>query len=322
METITIMIMNVEKAARAERAAEQNRAKAETVWRQAWWATTLALAEPPHSNKKAIGEAFSAAELILGQTRDYISKRRATGQVFAAFEGVEISTLPPRLSIAYAQAQGDPARAITVLKSAEARELSLRDFAAELGRQPQSWLREGERPEVPEQVRNMTVEQRAELTRELLSDPETVDAALNRPDIHAPGSPTVRIYGNITRARAEAEKQRAADRQEWLEQNPDLDEANKRTGQAGAMLDLSSAVSRYTGETRRFASDVAALLPQVTPYSGAAHAMSFGAAVADANEGHDQAGSTLAALVTYIRGGSSLDNELAKILGGDTRGER
>ncbi len=320
METITIM--NVEKAARDEFAADQNRAKAETVWRQAWWSTTLALAEVPGSNKKAIGEAFSTAERILGQTRNWINRRRATGLLFASLERSEIATLPPRLAVAYAESKSDPYLAVAVLKSAESREVSLRDFAAELGTQPKSWQREGERPAVPAQVRAMSTEQRAELTRELLSDPETVDAALNRQDLHAPGSPTVRIYGNIFRARQEAERQRTAERQAWLAEHPDLDDANKQVGQAGAMLDLSSALSRYVGETRRFASDVAALLPQVKPYGGAGHPLSLAGAVSDAHEGHDQAGSTLAALDTYIRGGSSLDNELAKILGGDPHGER
>ena len=291
----TITIMNIEQAARAEFAAEQNRARAETVWRQAWWATTMALAAPPHADKKAIGRTFTAAELVLGQTRAWLSKRRAVGQLFIAFEREEISTLPPRLAISYLEANGDPARAIAVLKSAEARELSLRDFAAEMGRQPQSWLRENERPTLPEQIRGLSTEQRAELARALFSDPDTVNAALNRPDIHAPGSGTLRIYSNISRARAEAERQRAADKQ-----------FRQGGGETDALTSLAVAISRYAGEGRRLVSDVAALLPQVRPDE----AVNLAGAVADAHESHDQAGSTLTALSAR-----SLDNELAKILG-------
>src|SRR5258708_21420897 len=135
---------DIEQAALAEKTAEQKRAQADNAWRQAWWRTTLALAEPPDSDRKAIITTYDIAEHILGQNRSYLSERRRLGSIVVVLEHDEISTLPPRLALEYMKSNADPARAVAVLKNAESRELSLRDFAAELGTQPQSWLREDE----------------------------------------------------------------------------------------------------------------------------------------------------------------------------------
>ena len=166
----------VEAAAQAEREAEQGRADAEAVWRQAWWTTTLALAAPADSDRLAVGDAYDTAVRVLGQSRQWMAKRRRAGLALKdlSLEG-KIFSLPPRLAMEYVASNGDPALAAETLASAEERDLSLRDFAAELGTQPKSWLRENEqdqRPAPPPQdvIGNWTPDQRADAIKTLTKD--------------------------------------------------------------------------------------------------------------------------------------------------------
>ena len=169
--------MNIEQAALAERSAEQNRAAAEAGWRQSWWETTRALAEPAEGDKTKIGFVLSTAERILGHSRSYLSWRRRLGRCFITLESDEIQKLPPRLALAYLDANGDPAKAVAVLQDAEARDLSLRDFAVELGTQPTSWLREGERRALP-----TSHEDKVAAAKAALADPKVAETVLADPE--------------------------------------------------------------------------------------------------------------------------------------------
>jgi len=166
----------IERAAAAERAAEQTRTNAETAWRAAWWGTTVALASVPEADKPAVTAAYDAAEQILGQSRSNLAARRRTGLKLSDL-GLEAKIiLPPRLTMEYVKANGDPGKAAQVLADAEARDVSLRDFAAELGTQSPAWQREGER--TPDSVvGNWTPEQRAEALNKLLADENALEAA-------------------------------------------------------------------------------------------------------------------------------------------------
>jgi hypothetical protein len=116
--------------AAAERTAEQNKSLAEGAWRRAWWATTLILGQPTY--RPDITDALDTAQEILGQSRSYLSDRRATGVVFADVSTL-IDVLPPRLSMAWAAAHaGQKATAddIAEIVTAEHDGLSLREFAA------------------------------------------------------------------------------------------------------------------------------------------------------------------------------------------------
>lgn len=169
------MITPIEKAARQEQAAEKHRAQAEAAWRAAWWQTTLALGAPPDSDRQQVTSALDTAQRILGQSRSWLGSRRRTGRMLlTAAPAAAVHQLPPRLAIAYFDARADPVHAVRVLRDAEARQLSLRDFAAELGVQPQSWLREGEqgqRPVTAGQLRARPPSEQAALVLEALRDP-------------------------------------------------------------------------------------------------------------------------------------------------------
>lgn len=171
-------MIDIEQAALSEKAAEHDRAQAEVTWRQAWWQTTLALAGPAVDDKSGVTQVLEIAERILGQTRRWLSRRRALGLNFISLKLDEINALPPRLSMEYMNSHGDPVRAVATLRDAEARELSLRDFAAELGTQPQSWLREdeqGQRPVTPEQMQARPVAEQAQVIRQALANPEVAN---------------------------------------------------------------------------------------------------------------------------------------------------
>jgi hypothetical protein len=186
------MTTMIEQAARREQAAERNRAQAEAAWRQAWWQTTLTLGEVAESDRAEVTAVLDTAQAILGQSRGWLSNRRMTGRLFATLPPGFVHQLPPRLAVAYCQSHGDPSQAVTALRDAEARGLSLRDFAAELGTQPKSWLREGEqhqRPVTVEQLRAQPAAAQAALIRQALDDPAVASRVFTAPRPALPASP-------------------------------------------------------------------------------------------------------------------------------------
>lgn len=182
----------IEQAARREQAAERNRAQAEAAWRQAWWQTTLTLGEVAESDRAGVTAVLDTAQAILGQSRGWLSNRRMTGRLFATLPPGYVHQLPPRLAIAYCQAHGDPVNAVAALRDAEQRGLSLRDFSAELGTQPKSWLREGEqhqRPVTVEQLRAQPAAMQAALIRQALDDPAVASQVFTAPRPALPPAP-------------------------------------------------------------------------------------------------------------------------------------
>ena len=139
----------INEAAQAEHIAEVGRNRAMSAWRAAWWTTTLVLAEAPDGPEAA--ETVRRARVILGHTPKYLQDRRRLGKALEQYSLPEVSGLPPRLALFYiTTVRADPARIREVLEDAQERELSLRDLAKELGKQPDSWKRQGERDTVPE----------------------------------------------------------------------------------------------------------------------------------------------------------------------------
>jgi hypothetical protein len=138
----------INEAALAERQAELTRNQALMTWRAAWWETTMVLAaamEGPEAR-----ETIRRARAILGHSSRYLSQRRALGQRLARYSLAEVSGLPPRLALLYVlSVKADPARIREVLADAQQRNLSLRDLARELGKQPDSWKRQDERRPAP-----------------------------------------------------------------------------------------------------------------------------------------------------------------------------
>lgn len=135
----------ITQAALAERNAEHSRNEALAQWRAAWWETTMVLSSVPNEGAPA---AISQAETILGHSRKYLGDRRRLGQALARYSLAEVRDLPPRLALLYIlQVKADPAQIRAVLQDAQERNLSLRDLARELGSQPDSWQRQGERAE-------------------------------------------------------------------------------------------------------------------------------------------------------------------------------
>ena len=133
----------ITEAALAERNAEHTRNEALMTWRAAWWETTMVLSAVPNENARA---AIRQAESILGHSGRYLSQRRALGQRLARYSLADVSGLPPRLALFYiTTVKADPGRIHEVLEDAQKRNLSLRDLARELGKQPDSWKRQGER---------------------------------------------------------------------------------------------------------------------------------------------------------------------------------
>lgn len=124
-------------AAQCERDAEASREDAEASWRAAWWRTSLALAAP--TERFRVTEALTEAEEILGQSRSYLLKRRAMGRLFAVRPIEQLQWLPPRLSLAWADAHRDATDVtsddLQEIAVAEQEGVSLRDFAARYDQQ-------------------------------------------------------------------------------------------------------------------------------------------------------------------------------------------
>jgi len=136
----------ITEAARAEHAAEHSRKQAESAWRAAWWETTMALSAVPKGAPAK--EALRQARVILGHSERYLAQRRLLGRRLARYSLPELRGLPPRLALLYIlQADADPGRIHEALRLAAENGWSLRDLARELGSQPASWQREGERAE-------------------------------------------------------------------------------------------------------------------------------------------------------------------------------
>jgi hypothetical protein len=168
----------VRRAARAEKAVEKTRAEAEREWRQAWWVTTMALADAPDA------EGVKAANEVLNQSATWIRSRRRCGAWFKNLENREVGELIPRYAVAAAQAAAaqvkagivdlDPETAADLIIQAEHEDCGVRAFNAMLtGR---SWTN------APE---NMTDAERLHVARteikkrphEVLDDDETREAA-------------------------------------------------------------------------------------------------------------------------------------------------
>ena len=133
----------ITEAARAERNAEHSRNEALAQWRAAWWETTMVLAAIPNEGSRA---AIRQAETILGHSPKYLGDRRRLGQHLAGYALTDVRDLPPRLALEYVlRIKADPAEIRRVLEDVQGRGLSLRDMARELGSQPDSWKRQGER---------------------------------------------------------------------------------------------------------------------------------------------------------------------------------
>jgi hypothetical protein len=316
----------LEAAARAEHAAERNRSAAEQRWRQMWWATTLELARL--DSRQDVTAAYDAVEKILGQNRGYLSKRRMAGVYLGTLEGDGLETLPPRLAMEYVTASGNPADAVTYLKAAEQRGVSLRDLAAELGTQPKSWLREDEQDQRPlagaaagAALAGLPVQARGDLIRELLADPEVAEAAFNRTDAQQRGSATQAALGNIAQASHQGEMRRVEERRDTM--SPEARDTDERTSRAGAKLNLDEATLAYKTATRAFVTAVSAALPQAGPYAGGNGPLSYALLVEQAIDGHETAGRLLVILSEYCASGqpgASLDDALEKMLADDVDG--
>jgi uncharacterized protein YukE len=133
----------ITQAALAERNAERTYKETQGAWRSAWWETTMVLSAVPNEEARS---AIRQAGTILGQSGRYLAQRRALGQRLARYSLAEVAGLPPRLALFYIMSvKADPGRIREVLEDAQRRNLSLRDLARELGKQPDSWKRQGER---------------------------------------------------------------------------------------------------------------------------------------------------------------------------------
>jgi hypothetical protein len=154
----------VRRAARAEKAAEQNREQGERDWRQTWWATTDALAAVPATPREQLGDAIRIVVQVTGNSRDWVSKRRSCGRWFVALKRDERATLQPRFAVASLEAKADAETAAELIRQAEHEGASLREFNTMLtGR---SWTN------TPE---NLTQTERVDIARkELRTRPEVV----------------------------------------------------------------------------------------------------------------------------------------------------
>lgn len=314
----------LEAAARAEHAAERNRSAAEQRWRQMWWATTLELAKL--DSRQDVTAAYDSAAKILGQNRGYLSKRRMTGVYLGSLEGDGLESLPPRLAMEYVTASGNPSDAVRYLKDAEQRGVSLRDLAAELGTQPQSWLREDEQDQRPHSeaaagaaIASLPPAAQGDLVRELLSDPEVAEAAFNRTDAQQRGSATQAALGNIAQASHRGEMARQAERQAARDQVPGAQDTDEQVGRAGAKLDLDEATLAFKTACTEFIEAVSAALPQAGPYQGGDGALSYARLVDQALGQHCTAGRILEILSEYVSSGqpgATLDDALAEMMGG------
>lgn len=167
-------IASVKRAARAEKTAFQAQAETERSAREAWWATTDALAAVPATPQVDLSAAISYVADTLGQTRGWVTQRRTCGRYFHRSSDEIRVRLIPRFAVAAAQAKADPETAAELILQAEHEGASLREFSAMLT--GNSWT------SAPE---NMTAQERIHVARtelrqrphEVLEDDEVRESA-------------------------------------------------------------------------------------------------------------------------------------------------
>lgn len=123
------MIDRIERLATYEAAAATQRGKADAVWRSAWWALTLGLAEVPNDGTGR--PQLERVAQITGTTVNSVRNRGRLGRRLVTLGVSNLDTLPPRMVLAI------PAELLTVAtveraREAEAEGLSLREFSAAL----------------------------------------------------------------------------------------------------------------------------------------------------------------------------------------------
>lgn len=219
-------INKVRELAESEHMAETIRDRADANWRAAWWSLTLALADVVGGDGQ-VKAAFAAAAKELGQSVDWLQRRRSTGQRvdLAELEYSKIRTLPPRLTVQWVGViDGDAADA---LLAAERDGVSLRDLARQQGTQPVSWQREAERA-------GPTPAQRQEIAREEIArDPEIIKSVLrDKPDVEREVVRDANVRG--------VERMRAA----GIRPNEELDQEQAPFNAAIAAVSAMGAVQR------------------------------------------------------------------------------
>jgi hypothetical protein len=218
----------------------------------------------------------------------------------------------------YARAGGDTSGAVAYLTDAEAKGVSLRDLAAELGTQPKSWQRADEQSftedEVAAAVAKLPPAARAEIAASALADPEVADAAFNRTQQDEVSRTAL---GNVAQAHHQGEQRRLEEKVAALP--PAARETDEQFGRVGARLDLDEATLAYKAACTTFTEKVSAALSQAGAYSGGDGPMTYARLVTQAASAHETAGRVLEILGEYVTSdqpGSSLDDEIADLLGG------
>jgi hypothetical protein len=223
---VATTINKVRELAESEHMAETIRDRADANWRAAWWSLTLALADVVGGDGQ-VKAAFAAAAKELGQSVDWLQRRRSTGQRvdLAELEYSKIRTLPPRLTVQWVGViDGDAADA---LLAAEQDGVSLRDLARQQGTQPVSWQREAERA-------GPTPAQRQEIAREeIVRDPEIIKSVLrDQPEVEREVVRDAGVRG--------VERMRAA----GIRPNEELDREEESTFPAITAVSLMQGVQR------------------------------------------------------------------------------
>ena len=119
---------NVERLARREKAAEVAKGKADAAWREAWWATTMALGEV--TGRQAIGDAQRLVREVTGQSDGYVKDRTRVGR---ALGRLETTGAPPRMAMEVVRSGVDVTQdVIEEMIQAERDGVSLREFTEQI----------------------------------------------------------------------------------------------------------------------------------------------------------------------------------------------
>jgi len=122
---------SIEVLAQREANAESARGRADTAWREAWWATTLALGQI--TGRAAVGRAQRLVADATGNTLRWSQHRTRTGRAFAELGFGGRLTIQPRMAVAVVEAGVEVTdRVLAEIQRAERDGMSLREFTAAL----------------------------------------------------------------------------------------------------------------------------------------------------------------------------------------------
>lgn len=282
---------------------ETGRRLVKEIGQRQWELGDLALKVAPmgddhaHNGSEAVIERFAEE---IGVAADTLSSYREVAAAWA--EGARAPSAPWTL---YRELRNKADRGALLNRYlASTDKPSYRGLQKFLGKRPTPEITAAHREEqVRQALKEMPVEERGALVREALADLDTARAVVDTPDRRHPKSGASTAVGNLAHASHEAAV--AWHEQRATTQSPAERDMNRQMSEASVLLELHGICIRFVDGITRYLPRAPRPMPE-----GERNIIGL-------QGSRDRVTEALAALTAYVDGGDNLEQELARILGGE-----